>query len=112
MTNYNYMINTKCPHCGKAIVVAVSGFGGELSVREKECKYCRGVFFVQLLAATTTHKTVTDGSLSTLQDRIRHLSKTRKEMLASLLIKHELYSKLYQESLDLARQMREKNESN
>jgi len=111
--NYNYMVHVTCPHCTARLVVAVSGFGGELAVREKECRKCGREFSVHILTAVAPKEgSISDALLSSMRARIAALNRTRKETLASLLIKHEIAARIYQESLEEAQRQRAAHESN
>lgn len=112
MHSPNYLPNVKCPHCSKSFVVSVSGFGGELAVREKECRFCRQTFYVHILVETSLDKEITDASLSSYRSRIQFLNKERKQTLSVLLVKHETAQKVYKEALEVASRMRANYESN
>lgn len=111
MTN-NFLPNVKCPHCGAKIVVAISGFGGELNVREKVCTKCHQPFFVQLLVQTTTNREVTDGQINSYKKSIMAFNKQRNEALATQLVKYEIAKAIRDEALTVARYQCEKNNMN
>lgn len=108
----NYLVNVRCPHCDASLVVAVSGFGGELATRTKECKKCGQEFFVHLLASTSPDVEIPDGRISELRLRMRYLREERKRTLAEQLLRHEQAVRLNQEALEMARAMRDKAEVN
>jgi hypothetical protein len=111
----NYLVNVSCPHCGVKLVVAISGFGGELATREKVCKKCGDVFIVHLVTQTSKElypDVIRDGQITSVRDRIKYLQSERKRALAELLVKHELCVALYNQSLEDARKMRNKFDQN
>jgi transposase-like protein len=77
----DFLPNVRCPHCKKALVVAISGFGREgYNVRDKECKYCGKEFMVEVVVQTTTSKeTVADIVLASVKRQMKNLRKRRKE---------------------------------
>lgn len=100
----NFLVNTKCPHCLSPIVVAISAFGSELSVRHKECKLCGKEFNVHILTITSTETdSVIDGEISGLRDRITYLNNQRKITKGELLLRVESARRLLDESLQVAR---------
>lgn len=105
--DFNFMPNVNCPFCKKTFPIALSGFGGKINLRIKECKYCKKEFTVIIGVITSPiiseleHK-----NENSIKKRIAWLRKKRKENLIKLLIEHELCNKLYEESLETAREMR------
>lgn len=113
MSDLNLLVNVRCPHCNKRVLVALSGFAGELATRHKECKYCGQEYHVHLVSVTSTATTTpTDGEIASAKARIRYLQEQRKQTLAELLLKQELSVRLYNESLQMAREMRAKADVN
>lgn len=110
--NSNLLVNVRCPHCNKPCIVALSGFASELATRHKECKSCSQEYHVHIISVTSTATSPTDGEIASAKDRIKYLRQQRKQTLAELLIKQEIAARLYQESLMMARQMRDKAEAN
>lgn len=111
----NYMAHVTCPHCKAKLLVAISGFGGELATREKYCFKCNNSYIVHVIVQTAKDNpddVVRDGQIRSVRDRIKYLQSERKKNLSELLIKHELYAALYKESLETARQMRDKYDQN
>lgn len=108
----NLLVNIVCPHCDKHLLVAISGFAGELSSRVKPCKFCGKEYHVHLLAQTSKVESPSDGEISSLKNRIKYLKEQRKLTLAELLVKTELYQKLYDEALERAREQRRNFQSN
>lgn len=108
----NYLVNVVCPHCSFTVLCAISGYGGELAVRQKQCKKCGKEFFIRLLATTSIKRDVEDGKISAMKGRIRHLLKIRYQTLGELLLKHESARRLYQEALHVAEKMRESYKEN
>lgn len=108
----NYLVNVTCPHCSEHLVVAISGFGGELAVRIKVCRKCEREFRVHLLAVASTEETLIDGTLTSMRDRITWLNKERKRTHTELLLRHEAAVKLHREALAMAREMRDAHEAN
>lgn len=108
----DFLPNIKCPHCGINIIVAISGFGSELNTREKFCSKCNRPFFVHILVQSTLYKEVTDGEINSYKSRIKFLNKQRKKDLAEQLISYETAQKFNQESLKMAKEMRNKRNMN
>ncbi|MCK5186749.1 MAG: hypothetical protein KAR43_06395 [Deltaproteobacteria bacterium] len=108
----NFLPNIKCPHCNSPLVVAVSGFGGELNTRQKVCNKCHREFFVHILVQTSTEKEISDGKINEYKRHIKFLNEQRKEALAIQLIKHEAAVALNREALAAAAEMRRKNNMN
>lgn len=108
----NLLVNIRCPHCNKPCIVALSGFASELATRHKECKVCGKEYHVHLLSITSTVESPADGEISSAKNRIKYLRDQRKQTLAELVINQELAVRVYNESLDIARQMRNKAETN
>ena len=72
----NYLVNISCPHCEAKLLVAISGFGGELATREKECKKCGNPYIVHLISQTSKElypDTIRDGQITSVKDRISYL---------------------------------------
>lgn len=79
------LANVKCPHCSAALLVAVSGFAGELSVRTKCCSKCEKDFILHILCETSADlDTVPDGLLSEYVLRIKELVRQRRGRLKQL----------------------------
>lgn len=112
MPNSNYLVHVTCPHCEFKTIVAISGFGGELAIRTKECKRCGKEFFVHLLAETSIEKEISDSEVCAMRDRIKMLKEKRKGTYAELLIKHEVLRDAYQHALDIASEMRDRSNEN
>lgn len=112
----NYMVHVACPNCQAKLIVAISGFGGELATREKFCSKCEKPYFVHLIVQTSADlpddQIIRDGQIRSARDRIKWLQEERKKTLAELLIKHEVCQDLYEASLDAARKMRDSFGSN
>lgn len=108
----NLLINVICPHCNKHLVVAISGFAGELSSRIKPCKFCGQEYHVHLLAQTSKVESPSDGEISGMRDRIKYLKSERKLTSAQLLIKVELFQRLNNEALEMAREQRRNFQNN
>jgi hypothetical protein len=108
----NYLVNLTCPHCGRHALCAISGFGGKLAVRQKECRSCGREFYVHLYAQTSTEKDITDGEIASVKDSIRYLSNERHRTKAELLLKHEEARRLYEQALKDAQAMRVAHDAN
>lgn len=108
----NFLPNIKCPNCNSPLVVAVSGFGGELNTRQKVCNKCHENFFVHILVQTSTQKEIPDGHINQYKASIKFLKEQRKKTLAEQLIKHEAAVALNREALATAAEMRRKNSMN
>jgi ribosomal protein S27AE len=108
----NFLPNTKCPHCGANIVVAISGFGSELNTREKFCNKCNRPFFVHILVQTTLHKEVVDGEINSYKSRIKFLNKQRRKSLTEQLVSYEIAQEINREALKMATEMRRKMDLN
>lgn len=109
----NFLPNIKCPNCNSPLVVAVSGFGGELNTRQKVCNKCHENFFVHILVQTSTsEEEIPDGRVNEYKNHIKFLQKQRKISLAEQLIKHEAAVALNREALAAAAEMRRKNSMN
>lgn len=108
----NFLPNIKCPHCNAHLVVALSGFGGELNTRLKVCNSCHRKFFVHILVQTSVEKEISDGSINEYKRHTQFLKNQRKLALAEQLIKHEIAVKLNREALETATEMRRKNSMN
>lgn len=111
----NYMVHVTCPHCGAKLLTAISGFGSELATREKFCSRCNNPYIVHLIVQTSKElypDVIKDGQISSVRDRIKYLQAERKKTLSELLIKHELCAAAYNESLEAARQMRDRYDQN
>lgn len=109
------MVHVTCPHCEAKLLVAISGFGGELATREKNCSKCGDIFIVHLVAQTSKElypEVVRDGQITAVRDRIKYLQSERKKTLAELLVKYEICATLYRESLETTRQMRNVSDQN
>lgn len=78
--NSNYLVNVTCPHCQSKLLVAISGFGSELSVREKWCKKCDNVFYTHIMTVTTAEESIRDGQISGVRDRIAYLRRERRRL--------------------------------
>lgn len=112
MGDLNLLVNVRCPHCNKQCLVALSGFAGELATRHKECKHCALEYHVHMLTITSSVTTPTDGEIASIKSRIKYLRDQRKQTLAELLINQELAARLYNKSLQMARDMRAKADAN
>jgi hypothetical protein len=108
----DFLPNVKCPYCGKPTIVAISGFGGRLNNREKQCKYCKKVFYVQILVETTVNKVICDGEIKGLEDRIKFLNKQREELYSDRLVKYEFAQRLNTEAIEITKEMRRKRDMN
>lgn len=109
----NFLPNIKCPNCNSHLVIAISGFGGELNTRLKLCGKCHKEFFVHILVQTSTsEKEIPDGLVNKYKNHIKSLKIQRKEALTIQLIKHEAAVKLNKEALAAAAEMRRKNDMN
>lgn len=108
----NFLPNIRCPHCNTHLVVAVSGFGGELNTRKKFCNKCHGTFFVHILVTPSTEVEIPDGYINQYKTSIRFLQGQRRKTLAEQLIKHEAAVVLNREALVAATEMRRKNSMN
>ena len=108
----NFLPNIKCPNCDSHLVIAISGFGGELNTRQKFCNKCHREFFVHMLVQTSTEEEISDGKINEYKNHIKFLKEQRKEALAIQLIKHETAVKLNREALAMAAEMRRKNSMN
>ena len=109
----SFLPNIKCPHCGKGNVTAITGFGSTLNSRKKECRFCHGLFYVNILVETSVDTyTVEDGRIRGLQERIRYLKKQRKLSYAELLISYEMARKINEEALKMALEMHKKKKLN
>lgn len=104
----DFLPNIKCPHCGKHTVVAISGFGGELNTRDKQCKECKIDFYVHILVTTSIHKQIVDGEVNGLKDRIGFLRREREKSYVGLLTKYEFARKINEEALLMAMDMKKK----
>lgn len=112
MADLNYLPNISCPHCGHKTVVSISGFGGELSIRAKECRKCNKEFYVHILAETSTQEEISDSLILSYRERIKCLKEQRKITISELLIRHDEAKKLYDSALVKTKEMRTKYESN
>lgn len=112
MSDANYLLNTKCPHCKSPLLVAISGFGSELATREKECKKCGKPFYVHLISTTSSEKEINDGEITSAKLRIKYLQDLRKQSLGEMLLRQEALQRLYQDSIIEAQQMRSKSDLN
>ena len=109
----NFLPNIKCPYCGKFTVAAISGFGGILNTRKKECRFCHKTFYVDIFVETSVDKdSVEDGRIRDLQSRIRYLKKQRKKNYAELLVTYTIAKKINEEALRTALQMHKKKKLN
>ena len=109
----NFLPNIKCPHCTSHLVIAISGFGGELNTRLKFCNKCHREFFAHILVQTSTfEEEIPDGKIKEYKTSIKFLQKQRKISLAEQLIAHEAAVKLNKEALAAAEEMRRKNNMN
>lgn len=108
----DFLPNVRCPHCNTPTVVAISGFGAELSIRVKVCTKCHNAFYVKIFTQATKEKEISDGDRRVVIDRIKWLREERRKAYAELLVSSELYRKLYEESLERAREMRNKADMN
>ena len=108
----NFLPNIKCPHCTSHLVIAISGFGGELNTRLKFCNKCHREFFAHILVQTSTSEEIPDGKIKGYKTSIKFLQKQRKTSLAEQLIKHEAAVALNREALAAAEEMRRKNSMN
>ena len=95
----DFLPNIKCSHCEKPTIAAISGFGGRLNNREKQCKHCKKIFYVQILVDTTISKVICDGEIKKLERRIRLLNKQREETYVDRLVKYEFAARMNVEAL-------------
>lgn len=108
----NFLPNITCPHCKATLVVAISGFGGELNTRKKLCSKCNKEFFVHVLVQTSVEKEIPDGYINQYKASIKSLQAQRRVSLAEQLIKHETAVKLNKEAMVTATEMWRKNSMN
>jgi hypothetical protein len=108
----NFLPNVQCPHCKKITIVAISGFGGELNIREKVCRHCEKTFTLIVHTSTTIEKEIDDLQLASIRERIKWLKEQRKKTYAERLIAREFAEKLNEEAMEIAREMRRKRSIN
>lgn len=108
----NFLPNIKCPHCNAALVIAISGFGGELNTRLKFCNKCHREFFAHILVQISTSEEIPDGKINQYKASIKFLQGQRRKTLAEQLIAHETAVKLNKKALAAAEEMRRKNSMN
>ena len=104
--------NVKCPYCKKVHCVLVSGFAGELAIREKVCRFCGKIFYVHMLVTTSKDRPILDGEITNLNYQIKFLRKERQKLYTEKLIRYEQAKKIHEEALEIARAMRKKRNMN
>ena len=108
----NFLPNIKCPHCNANLVTSISGFGSELNFREKEYYKCHKSYFLQIHVSTTIKKSVNDGIIRSIQDRIKFLKKQRKKTLGQLYLELKEAQKIVKETDIMAAQMHKNRKAN
>ena len=71
--DFNFQPTVKCPHCKKTNRPAISGWGGELSTRTHDCKYCEQEYTVVIYSYGDTDNNVTPVKLNQMKRRIQTL---------------------------------------
>jgi len=108
----NFLPNVRCPHCGKVRPVSISGFGGELNIREKRCPHCGRDYKVAVLV--TSHGDIpdseADGAISELKSRLKWLRQQRKKNAYILYMQVQEARRILEESEELAKRMAEEYE--
>lgn len=104
--NANFLPNIRCPHCKMPTVVAISGFGGELSSRLKMCRGCMMEFTVHCIVTTSADVEIEDGKVAALKDRIKRLQQQRQSTVSELLLKYEAARREMDIALETARKIR------
>lgn len=110
----NFLPNIKCPFCGRVSPYAISGFSGELSVRQKECPKCKREFVmvVYSFGSLPDGEEILDGDISGMRLRIKWLREQRRKTKGQLLLEHNEAKELYDEALEQAREMARKRGMN
>ena len=108
----NYVINIQCPHCGRTIQSAVSGFAAVLGVRIKTCSKCQKDFHLNILATATIREDVSDGEVAELKERIKYLKKKKLEDYHKLLSEATMYEEIYAAALQTAKEMYRRRQMN
>ena len=114
MRDSNFLPNIRCPFCNHSSPYAISGFAGELSVREKQCPKCEKEFVmvVYVCASFPGSDANTDGVLSSLKERIKWLRRQGRKTKGQLLLEYNQVKKLNDEALEQAREMAKKRGMN
>lgn len=108
----NYVVNIRCPHCGRNIQSAVSGFAAVFGVRIKTCSKCQKDFYLNILAVATVQEDVSDGEVAELRQKIKYLKKKKLEDYYKLLSEAAMYEEIYGAALQIAKEMYHKRQMN
>jgi len=82
--NQNFQPIIKCPHCGRVAHPEISGWGGELSTRVKDCRHCGQVYRLLVYSFTDKEIDCTTGYINGKRSRIEYLKKRIREKLAKI----------------------------
>lgn len=78
----NFQPAVRCPHCGKPLHPAISGWGGTLSTRTHDCRHCGKEYILVVYSYADTDATVTPVKLNQMKKHIQLLKEriARKQM--------------------------------
>ncbi len=111
----NFLPNIRCPFCGHVGPYAISGFAGELSIREKQCRKCEKAFVMVVYSCSAFPGVEIDdydGTISSLRHRIEWLKQQRKKTVGQLFLEHNTAKEIYEQALEQAKKMTQKKEAN
>lgn len=109
----NFLPNTKCPYCGKWNVSAISGFGSELELREKQCRHCKKEFRLVVFSfSENMEETDPVSDIRILKQKIKYLKEQKKKTCQQILIEYDNAKRLNDEAMEIARKMRQRNDLN
>ncbi len=79
MNTNEFLPNIRCPHCKKAFVTPIGGFGREkYNSRQKQCNFCKKDFVVEIFV-NVSKEAIADIFLSGVGNDIKYFRKKRKE---------------------------------
>ncbi len=79
MKTNEFLPNIRCPHCEKAFITPISGFGREkYNSRQKQCGFCKKDFVIEIFVSVSK-ESIADIFLSGVENDIKYFRKKRKE---------------------------------
>lgn len=83
--DHDFQPTVKCPHCGKVQHPCISGYGGKLSTRFKDCKNCGKPYTVLVLTKASTNMNLATFKIRDMQNQIKRLTTKLEERWNSLV---------------------------
>ncbi len=78
MKTNEFLPNIRCPHCEKAFITPISGFGREkYNSRQKQCGFCKKDFVIEIFVSVSK-ESIADIFLSGVENDIKYFRKKKK----------------------------------